>query len=279
VSYGRPVSFAIRRAEFDDYLLCRSGARLELGQPLRSLRKAEGEWTANEKFRAGLVVAAGGHFCPVARLLGRGEPLHGPLIASEEAEFELSLAQQAGCGVAARTPEIYFCDDLLGYGWCVRKGNYLNVGLGRAQRRDLPRHVAEFCEFLKRQGRIPPDAACRFQGHAYLLYEQSTRPLVDDGVLWIGDAAGLAYSESGEGIHPAIESARMAAEVILAAAGDYRREQLEAYRRRVEARFGRRATTPAQRSVSALRRRAGGWLLGRRWFVRHVVLDRWFLRK
>src|SRR4051794_10908587 len=30
ITYGRPVSYAIRRCEFDHYLLGRSGARLEL---------------------------------------------------------------------------------------------------------------------------------------------------------------------------------------------------------------------------------------------------------
>src|SRR5579862_3658801 len=36
--YDRPVSYGIRRCEFDHYLLARSGARLQLGEPLASLR-------------------------------------------------------------------------------------------------------------------------------------------------------------------------------------------------------------------------------------------------
>ena len=38
-------------------------------------------------------------------------------------------------------------------------------------------------------------------------------------VLLIGDAAGLAYKQSGEGIRPAIESGLLAAQAILAAQG------------------------------------------------------------
>lgn len=46
----------------------------------------------------------------------------------------------------------------------------------------------------------------------------------------IGDAAGLAYPQSSEGIHPAIESAFLAADtIILAANGDYRRDNLQTY--------------------------------------------------
>src|SRR5436190_1423475 len=38
VRYGEAVSYGIRRCEFDDYLLTRSGAELLLGDPVRSLK-------------------------------------------------------------------------------------------------------------------------------------------------------------------------------------------------------------------------------------------------
>jgi flavin-dependent dehydrogenase len=295
VSGEQPMSFGIRRSEFDDYLLRRCGARLQLGEPLRTIRLAADGWVVNERVETRMLVAAGGHFCPIARLLHTGDcpdfratkmglspsgspRALGPLIVSQEIEFEMDPAEQADCPVAAEVPEIYFCDDLLGYGWCIRKGNYLNVGLGRADPRRLPEHVARFCDALRRQGRLRCPLPGPLAGHAYLLYEQSTRPLAADGVVWIGDAAGLACAASGEGIRPAIESGLLAAETILAARGDYRREHLEPYARRVEARFGRRAVRPpAADAPSRLRRRLAHWLLGRPWFVRRMVLDRWFL--
>ena len=98
-------------------------------------------------------------------------------------------------------------------------------------------------------------------------------------MVWIGDAAGLAHSRSGKGIRPAVESGLMAAEVILAANGDYGRGALEPYAQQIEARFGpRRHEPPPEQPVSALRRSAAHWLLHRRWFVRHVVVKRWFLQ-
>jgi len=36
--YGRPISFGIRRCEFDHYLLQRSGARVITGTPVTSIR-------------------------------------------------------------------------------------------------------------------------------------------------------------------------------------------------------------------------------------------------
>ncbi len=66
-------------------------------------------------------------------------------------------------------------------------------------------------------------------GHAYLLFRESKRTLLNDGILLVGDAAGLAYSQSGEGILPAIESGLLAAEAIVAADGNYSAGKLERY--------------------------------------------------
>lgn len=276
--YARPVSYGMRRAELDCYLLERCGADLELGQPAETIRRDDGQWVVNERFRSPVIVGAGGHFCPVARLLGNGSREEVTLFATQEIEFPLADEQAARCPVDPGVPELYFCEDLLGYGWCVRKGPVLNVGLGREDRRGLPRHVARFREFLRREGRIPQDTPERFHGHVYLSYDASRRPLVEDGVLLVGDAAGMAYAASGEGIGPAVESGLMAASAILAAGGHYDRVRLGLYERLVHQRFGRRRGSAAGRAPSRWRQALGRRLLRSRWFVRHVVLDRWFLR-
>ena len=100
-------------------------------------------------------------------------------------------------------------------------------------------------------------------------------------MVWIGDAAGLAHNESGEGIRPAIQSGLMAAETILAARGDYRRGDAGGLSPPHGGPFWPAASrrVPPPRATSAFRRRLAHWLLGRRWFVRRVVLDRWFLRR
>ncbi len=285
VDYGRSVSYGILRRQFDDYLLRRCGARLALGEAVQAIESRDDAWIVNGQYQAPMLVAAGGHFCPVARLLGNPGQ-RGPAISAQEMEIELRPDQEAACRVAPQAPELYFCDDLLGYGWCFRKGNHLNVGLGRVGvpgtpgQKQLPQRVLDFYAWLKQQGRLPDDLPSRFPGHAYLTYDQAARPLVAAGVLWVGDAAGLAHAESGEGIRPAVQSGLLAAETILAARGDYRLETLGAYRRRMEARFGPRPTqVPPPQVHSGLRRHLAHWLLRRRWFVRRVVLDRWFLRR
>ncbi|NUQ63780.1 MAG: NAD(P)/FAD-dependent oxidoreductase [Pirellulales bacterium] len=280
-TYDRAVSYGIRRCEFDDYLLRRSGAALELSQPLDTIERAGGRWVVNGRFQTSLVVGAGGHFCPVARLLGEEKNSTEIVLAAQEIEFEMDPQQQAQCRAVAETPEIYFCEDLEGYGWCIRKGNYLNIGLGRLDRRRISAHVADFCCFLQERGRIPQGLSEKFRGHAYLDYDHSSRRLLDDGMLLIGDAAGLAYPQSGEGIRPAIESGLMAAEVVVQCRGDYRRQRLEAYRELLHERFGRRGSDSSRRHwpLAGLKRRIGRCLLANRSFVRHIVLDRWFLHR
>lgn len=278
--YGRAVSYGVRRFEFDEYLLRRCGARLMLGKPLASLERTGDGWIVNGEVRARMLVGAGGHFCPVARRLGASARKE-EAVAAQEIEFEMTEARQRFCAVRAEAPELYFCEDLKGYGWCFRKGNFLNIGLGRLDSQSLPVHVAAFVRRLKESGKIAFDLPSSMRGHAYLIFRETRPRIVDDGVLLIGDAAGLAYSQSGEGIRPAIESGLMAAKAIVAAAGDYSTRRLEAYREMLAARFGEAgpdwATRIGQRLPPRLMQGVAAFLLGTHWFSRGVVLDKWFL--
>ncbi len=278
--YGALVSYGIRRCEFDDYLLRRSGARLILGTPLQTLERSGDGWIVNGKLAARVLVGAGGHFCPVARLRGaKGE--RESAVVAQEAEFEMDAEQRAGCRIEPERPELYFCRDMKGYGWCFRKGNFLNVGLGRMDQHRLSEHVAGFVRFLKSGGRLSFEIPAPMLGHAYLLYGSSLRKVADDGLLLIGDAAGLAYAQSGEGIRPAIESGLLAAKTIWSAQGDYSRQALEPYRARLSERFGKSGedwtSTLGRCLPNAWIGALGRLLLRSRWFTRGIVIDRWFL--
>ena len=277
-TYSRPVSFGIRRCEFDHYLLKRSQARLQLGVRVANIRRHDGRWVVNESVEAPMLVGAGGHFCPVARILN-GAPDRAALVAAQEVEFAVGDGDASSYPVHPEQPELYFSPDLAGYGWCFRKQGHLNVGFGRLDARGLPSATAEFVEFLKAQRRIPRKASWRWRGHAYLIAAPTGRRIVDDGVILIGDAAGLAYPQSGEGIRPAIESGLMAASAISSAAGRYTRDQLDPYERHLRKRFGvsRLArllshVVPDNVAVGLAPR-----LLEAPWFVRRVLIHRWFL--
>jgi geranylgeranyl reductase family protein len=278
--YRRMVSYGIRRFEFDDYLLNRSGARLQLGTPLKNIERSADGWIVNGEIHTRLIVGAGGHFCPVARFLGARTSEETPVTA-QEVEFQMSAEQLRSCSVSGELPELFFCEDMLGYGWCFRKGDYLNVGLGRLDPHSLPVHVASFVQFLRETGKVAFDLPHSMRGHAYLIQRETKRNLVDDGILLIGDAAGLAYSQSGEGILPAIESGLLAAKAILNADGEYTHERLSSYRELLTSRFGESqcdwATRIGRSLPSQPMQSLAKMLLGTRWFSRHIVLDRWFL--
>lgn len=277
--YPGPVSYGIRRCEFDAYLLDRARPRRCAAETIDRIERTGQGWLVNGRIKARMLVGAGGHFCPVARLLGARSIAGSQVVAAQEIEFAAPPGNPSDGIKAATTPELYFCDDLQGYGWCFRKGDYLNIGLGRTDHEQLGRHVQQFLEFLRSRGKIDGDIPQRLHGHAYQLYQRALPVLCDDGVLLVGDAAGLAYPQSGEGIRPAVESGLLAARTILESGGDYGRQQLEPYRRRVVARLGSPRTHSASDwlPVSWLRVLAGRLLASKR-FARRVVLERWFLR-
>jgi flavin-dependent dehydrogenase len=207
--------------------------------------------------------------------LGHGESI----VSAQEIEFPLTAAERSEYPIDREVAQLYFCADLKGYGWCFPKGDYLNIGLGREDNHRLSEHLEQFCTWLQERGSIPRNLPGKFNGHAYLLYPASQRTLTDDGALLIGDAAGLAYPESGEGILPAVQSGLLAAEVIREAAGDYRQRNLEPYVQRLTARFGKRSSRPPAKSwlPPQFKQTLAKQLMATGWFARHVVIDRWFL--
>jgi geranylgeranyl reductase family protein len=275
--FDEVISYGIRRCEFDEYLLRRCGAQLHLGEKLTSIEKQDTGWLINGTIQTPLVIGAGGHYCPVARYMGAKLGAAELPVAAQEVEFVLNDAQLGECPVEADTPELFFTPDLKGYGWIFRKGNYLNIGLGRQDNNKLAGHVEEFVKQLQAAGRIPDDLP-KFSGHAYLLYPDAPRRVVADNMLLIGDAAGLAYPQSGEGIRPAIESGMLAANTIIGANHNYRLAQLQVYERALAERFGKRGRGfLGQYIPDALKQQLAGLLMRMPWFARHVVIDRWFL--
>ena len=276
--YGGPVSYGIRRVEFDDFLLRRCGAHLELGTRVTSIVHRNDAWIVNDTWRAPVLVGAGGHFCPVARRL---EPSPGRRAAPKDfitaQEIEIPLTADAA-RQAPHTPEFHFCRDLEGYGWVFRKGNCLNVGFGRRASPGFPAHAAAFQRHLAARYDLPREALERWKGHAYLLAPDG-RPPVADGALLVGDAAGLADAASGEGIRAAVDSGGLAAETIVAANGRHTRDRLAPYADLLAARYGHRRRVGLSRFIPApVKRALAPALMRSPWFARRVLLDGWFLK-
>ena len=271
-TYASVVSYAIRRCEFDNFLLRRAQVCVLDNRPLSALRRERDRWIANDEIESPVVIGAGGHFCPVARQLQGERDQLDPVIA-REAEF---LLDGDDSPVDEQMPELFFCRDLEGYAWCVRKGDYLNVGIGRRAHEGFTEHLRDFDAFLNATGRVNRPSAIRWRGHAYHARGAGVRPLVADGMLIVGDAAGLAYPESGEGIRPAVESGLLAARTLIAADGRVPRDALQPYETAMLA--AHRPSAPTPTLLAPMVKALGRTLLRSRAFTRHVMLDRWFLR-
>lgn len=280
IDYPRPMSYGIRRFEFDNYLLERSKTPIMENTTVKEIRRADGQWIIDEQIQTPLLIGAGGYFCPVARLLGAEVEHAEPAVAAQEIEFEMTPSQQRNCQVSSEVPELYFCRDLKGYGWIFRKGAYLNIGLGRQDNHQLSDQVNRFFEELQQAGRIPAEISKKKCGHAYLLYDFSSRKIMAEGALLLGDAAGLAYPQCGEGIRPAIESAVLAANTIRNCKTNYSEASLNNYVTAITARYGRRRKkSPVNlgRLVPAwLKQKIAARVLSYNWYSRNYVLNKRF---
>ena len=264
--YDTVVSYAIRRVEFDDYLLRRSAVSVLDNTRVAAIRRERGEWIVNDRVAARTLVGAGGHFCPVARLLN---PPAGDRDIVVARELEAPLEGDA-CEVDGLRPELFFCRDLDGYGWCVRKHGYVNIGFGRRGSREFQRHVAGFADWLRTFVKLPSHVIDwrTWKGHAYRL-RRPGRLVLSDGALLVGDAAGLAWPESGEGIAPAVESGIAAARLIAADGSDRAADAQRAYDE---------ITTASVAGWNVPMPPAVGRALLRVPYVARLALDRWFLR-
>lgn len=276
--YPSVVSYGIRRFEFDHYLLSRCGAEIITSQPVKGIERQAGAWVINGRYSAPLLIGAGGHACPVSRHLGNPLGTGVVAVAAQEMEVAMTPAQSSQCRIDPQRPELVFSEQLNGYGWVFRKGDWLNIGFGCEEHGNIRARMQEFYQELLRLDKLPADLPANFKGHTYLLYRHATRNILGDGVLLIGDAAGLAYTQSGEGIRPAVESAFLAAATVMRAKGG--QAGLGAYARMLGSRFGKRdVRPPGAGPVVRLRQALGKTLLAQPWFARRVLLDRWFLHR
>jgi flavin-dependent dehydrogenase len=214
---GVPVAlptrqFAIRRFEFDRWLLERSGAPLYRHRVQR-IEKDRGRFVVDGLYAARSIVGAGGTQCPVARSFFVPSPgAPEKRIVTLEEEFR-SQQRDERCFLW------FFEHGLPGYAWYFPKADgYVAVGVGGVLEtlQDRGSTIRDHWNLLTEkleQKNILTGHSYRPSGHSY--YLRGARERLQQGrVYLVGDAAGLATRDMGEGIGPAIHSGILAARAI-----------------------------------------------------------------
>ena len=206
--------YAIRRVEFDHWLLQRSGAPVQTHH-VRHIERADGGYVVDGAYFGRYLIGAGGTHCPVYRTFFRDAHPRatGDLIVTQEEEFAYRYTD-ANC-------RLWFAENgLPGYAWYVPKANgYVNVGIGgkaaalKANGETIMQHWDAFVTQLDRLGLVQGYAYTP-KGHSYYLRQKPRTVRVDDAFI-AGDAVGLATLDMGEGIGPAVQSGVLAAKAIV----------------------------------------------------------------
>jgi len=216
------ASWGIVRAEFDAFLLRRAariGAEVHEGVRVRDVRQLPGGMEVDTdagSFCADVVIGAGGHGCPVARVLGGVEREEEDVVVTQESETRVGVDRLRDLTPRHGCPELIAEPDFKGYGWYFTKGDFLNIGVGALGGLPIRRRLERLLAGLRASGRLPADLALTpFRGHAYAIRRGRPRRLAGPRFALVGDAAGLARDFSGEGIGPAVRSAVLAATAVL----------------------------------------------------------------
>jgi flavin-dependent dehydrogenase len=206
--------YSIRRHEFDLWLLKRSEANFRHHQ-VSQIRESKGFYVIDDLYRCKYLVGAGGTYCPVYKTMFKeiSPRTQSLLITSMEEEFVYSYKDK-NC-------YLWFYDnELPGYSWYVPKGNgYLNVGIGgnfralRERNETIKDHWNLFIKKLDEKGLVQ-DRSFRARGYNYYLRKKNNVGQFGKTFI-VGDAAGLATKDMGEGIGPAIKSGLLAADAII----------------------------------------------------------------
>ncbi len=206
--------YAIRRVEFDDWLLRRSGVDVHT-HAVKQICRDGMRYVLDDQYSCDYLVGAGGTYCPVYRELFK--PFHPRAkkrqVITLEQEFPYAV-QDGDCHLW------FFQNRLPGYAWYVPKiNNYVNVGIGgfvdilKGRQATITQHWQWFVQELEERSLVK-NYALNPGGYTY--YARGRRDRVQqERALLIGDAAGLATRELGEGIGPAVKSGILAAEAII----------------------------------------------------------------
>jgi geranylgeranyl reductase family protein len=217
--FDRPLTYMTQRCRLDQHLAERAaeaGAHLHDGESVRDISSDEASVTVRterDSHTADVLIGADGANGITGRALGL------------RPDYEEAVALEGNVVFRGDVPEEWRDVVALdlgglagGYGWVFPKADHLNVGVGAWKYASFTLRP-KLAELSRRYG-FDPAAMQNLRGH-HLPVRRSGTPIARGRVALAGDAAGLVDPLSGEGIHMAFASGRLAAEeALLVLAGE-----------------------------------------------------------
>jgi geranylgeranyl reductase family protein len=209
----KSLQFAIRREEFDNWLIERSSAQL-INHKVSDIRQEGGFYIIDDQYKCRYLVGAGGTYCPVYKTFFKSVTLRSRKLQA------VTMVEEFAHDCNSEDLHLWFSMNLLpGYAWYVPKGKGIfNVGIGSLTPRLQSNNNSlktEWSQLIKKLADLSLVNDYQFNPKGYVYYLRGNVDIVRrDNAFLVGDAAGLATRDMAEGIGPAIKSGLLAAAAI-----------------------------------------------------------------
>ena len=231
--FEKPLTYMTQRCNLDTHLADRAadtGADLHDAEALREIEPGSTVTVRTDRdvYTGRILIGADGANGLVGRSLGLRRQYDEAVALEGNVVFQNGIPDEWTDVVALDLGGLAG-----GYGWVFPKGDHLNVGVGAWKYASFTLKP-KLAQLSARYG-FDPSALENLRGH-HLPVRVAGTPIARGSVALVGDAAGLVDPLSGEGIHMAFASGRLAAdEALRVLAGDT--NDMSGYQTLVDARL------------------------------------------
>ena len=210
--FEKPLTYMTQRCNLDTHLAMRAadeGADLHDGEALRAIETGSSVTVRTDRdvYTGCVLIGADGANGLVGRSLGLRREYDEAVALEGNVVFKNGVPDEWSDVVALDLGGLAG-----GYGWVFPKGDHLNVGVGAWKYASFTLKP-KLAQMSERYG-LDPAALESVRGH-HLPVRVAGTPIAQGSVALVGDAAGLVDPLSGEGIHMAFASGRLAGEEAL----------------------------------------------------------------
>ena len=252
-----PLFYNVRRKKFDYELVqfaIDAGAEVlencKVKEVFTTQEKAVVKLANSREFICKVIVGAGGAYDVVANYLRKKERLR----EKQGKDFGMAVVEEFEVGEEfidraygkERTSMINLKHaNLNGYAWVFSKHDILNIGYGgfndEMKKIDIKKEFKNYLDFLKRNGYLPKWIESKKLKGAPVPFVGNIKKTYTDRIIIVGDAAGFVSPLTGEGIYYAMDSGKIASEVISKALEkeDFSAQSLKPYQNIWRKRWGK----------------------------------------